>query len=63
MAKMLQAIEKVCRGEIPPPPVARLIGFTLSAVEPGRAVVEFEAERSPAISTCLTLRGDEARGR
>ncbi len=44
MAKMLETIEKVRRGEIPPPPVAGLIGFTLSAVEPGRAVVEFTAE-------------------
>jgi len=50
MAKMLETIEKVRRGEIPPPPVARLIGFTLSAVEPGRAVVEYAAERSPAPS-------------
>ena len=44
MAKMLETIEKVRRGQIPPPPVAGLIGFTLSAIEPGRAVVEFEAE-------------------
>jgi uncharacterized protein (TIGR00369 family) len=44
MAKILETIEKVRRGEIPPPPVAGLIGFTLSAIEPGRGVVEFEAE-------------------
>jgi len=44
MAKMLETIEKVRRGQIPPPPVAGLIGFTLSAIERGRAVVEFEAE-------------------
>jgi len=44
MAKMLETIEKVRRGEIPSPPVAGLIGFTLSAIQPGRAVVEFEAE-------------------
>ena len=44
MAKMLETIERVRRGEIPSPPVARLIGFTLSAVEPGRAVIEFAAE-------------------
>ena len=41
---MLETIEKVRRGEIPSPPVAGLIGFTLSAIQPGRAVVEFEAE-------------------
>lgn len=31
------------RGEAPLPPVAALIGFTLASVEPGRAVVDFEA--------------------
>ncbi|MGH7311021.1 MAG: PaaI family thioesterase, partial [Candidatus Rokuibacteriota bacterium] len=28
---------------VPPPPIARFIGFTITEVEPGRAVVEFEA--------------------
>ncbi len=44
MAKMLDLIEKVRRGEVPPPPVASPIGFTLTAIEPGRAVIEFAAE-------------------
>lgn len=43
MARMLDRIRMVLRGEAPPPPVARLIGFTLTDVEPGRAVVTFEA--------------------
>lgn len=43
MAKMLDGIQKVLRGEAPPPPVARLIGFTVVAVEPGQAAVELEA--------------------
>ena len=43
MARMLDAIHKMLSGELPPPPVARLIGFDLTAIEPGRAVVEFEA--------------------
>ena len=33
----------VQRGEAAPPPVADLIGFTLSEVDPGRAVVAFDA--------------------
>jgi uncharacterized protein (TIGR00369 family) len=41
--KMLDLIEKVARGEAPPPPVATLIGFSLASIEPGRAVIEFEA--------------------
>ena len=40
---MLEAIRKVQRGDAPPPPVASLIGFTLREVDPGHAVVDFEA--------------------
>jgi uncharacterized protein (TIGR00369 family) len=43
MPTMLDHIRKIQRGAIPPPPVATLVGFTLGAVEPGAAVVEFEA--------------------
>ena len=43
MPKPLDRIQKVLRGEAPVPPVATLIGFTLTAVEPGRAIVDFEA--------------------
>ena len=43
MPKMLDLIEQVMRGEIPPPPIATLIGFTLASIEPGRSVIEFEA--------------------
>ena len=35
MAKMLDHIEQVLRGEVPPPPIARLIGFDLTSVKPG----------------------------
>jgi len=44
MPRMLELIQKVRRGELPPPPVANLIGFVLTAVEPGRAVIELAAE-------------------
>jgi uncharacterized protein (TIGR00369 family) len=43
MAKMLDLIQKALRGEAPPPPVATLIGFRLTEVEPGHAVIELEA--------------------
>ena len=43
MPKMLDSIRRGQRGEIPAPAIATLIGFTLTAVEPGRAVVELEA--------------------
>jgi uncharacterized protein (TIGR00369 family) len=44
MATMLEQIQKVLRGERPAPPVAELIGFTVRDVEPGRAVIDFEAD-------------------
>src|SRR5712691_647053 len=40
---MLDLIQQIWRGELPPPPVATLLGFTLTAIQPGQAVVEFEA--------------------
>ena len=43
MPKLLDLIQKVLRGEAPPPPVATLIGFTLAAVEAGKAIIDFEA--------------------
>jgi acyl-coenzyme A thioesterase PaaI-like protein len=44
MPKPIDLIRMVQRGEVPPPPVAQLIGFTLTAVEPGRAVIAFDAD-------------------
>ena len=43
MTKFLDRIEQVLRGEAPAPPIATLIGFTLAAAEPGRAIIDFEA--------------------
>ena len=43
MPKMLDLLHSVLRGEVPPPPIATLIGFRLSSIEPGLATVEFEA--------------------
>ena len=48
MAKMLDLIRKALRGEAPPPPVATLIGFRLTEVEPGHAVIELEASERHA---------------
>ena|SRR2546426_11131495 len=43
MPTMLDRIRRLQRGEVPPPPIAALIGFTLVAIEPGHAVVELDA--------------------
>src|SRR5262245_43458629 len=43
MATILEHAQKMLRGEAPPPPIARLLGFVLKSIEPGRAVFELEA--------------------
>ena len=48
MPKMLEMIERVAKGELPPPPVARLIGFRLTSIQPGEAVVELETNERHA---------------
>jgi uncharacterized protein (TIGR00369 family) len=40
---MLELIKMIQRGELPPPPVATLIGFTIGSIEPGRVVMEMNA--------------------
>ena len=38
-----EMLDRLVRGEIPPPPIAQLIGFTLTSIQPGQAIVEFQA--------------------
>src|SRR5262249_4144169 len=42
MATILELAQKVQRGEAPPPPIGRLLGFVLKVIEPGHAVFEME---------------------
>src|SRR5438309_8869542 len=44
MATILDLAQMTLRGEVPPPPVGRLLGFVLKSIEPGRAVFEMEAD-------------------
>jgi uncharacterized protein (TIGR00369 family) len=48
MTKMLTHIEAMVKGEVPPPPIARLVGFNLISVKPGEAVVELHASEKHA---------------
>jgi len=43
MTRMLDLCKAIAEGHAPPPPIAKLIGFDLVSVEPGEAVVEFQA--------------------
>jgi uncharacterized protein (TIGR00369 family) len=56
MPTMLEMCQKIASGELPGPPVATLIGFTLREVESGRAVFDFEADARHA-SPLGTLHG------
>ena len=44
MATILETARQMLRGEQPPPPIGRLLGFVLKAIEPGRAVFELAAD-------------------
>jgi len=44
MSRMLDLIQAMIRGEVPPAPVAQLVGFRLEEVEPGRATFRMEAD-------------------
>src|SRR5260370_14526668 len=44
MTTMVEQGQKILRGEIPPRPIARLLGFVLKSIEPGHAVFEMEAD-------------------
>src|SRR5437660_12409185 len=44
MATILDLAQKTLRGEVPPPPVGRLLGFVLKSIEPGHAVFELEVD-------------------
>ena len=43
MPSILDRVRGMIRGEVPPAPVATLLGFRVVDVEPGRAVFEMEA--------------------
>jgi uncharacterized protein (TIGR00369 family) len=45
MATILELARKVQRGEAPPPPIGRLLGFRLKEIEPGRAVFEMAVDQ------------------
>jgi len=44
MATRLEMMRKTIAGELPPPPIATLIGFRMTAVEPGRSRFELDAD-------------------
>src|SRR5215831_9255291 len=44
MPPILEHAEKIQRGEAPPPPIGRLLGFVINAIEPGRAVFEMQVD-------------------
>ena len=48
-AAAMSGLEMMCAirdGILPPPPMAKLIGFRMATVEPGRIVMELDAEES-----------------
>lgn len=48
MTRLIDRIQGILEGEVPPPPIAELIGFQLASINPGEAVIEFEASGAHA---------------
>src|SRR5438552_1477096 len=44
MTAELELAQRMQRGEAPPPPIGRLLGFVLKDIEPGRTVFEMEVD-------------------
>src|SRR5437870_975961 len=44
MTTMHEQGQKVMRGELTPPPIARLLGFVMKSLEPGHAVFEMAVD-------------------
>jgi uncharacterized protein (TIGR00369 family) len=43
MGEKLKQLERLVRGEVPPPPIARLIGFRLEEIRSGESLLTLEA--------------------
>jgi uncharacterized protein (TIGR00369 family) len=48
MARQIELIERIVRGEQPPPPVAMLLGLRMVGFGPGTAVVEMDVDERHA---------------
>jgi uncharacterized protein (TIGR00369 family) len=44
MTTMLEHGQRIVRGEQPPPPIGRLLGFVLKSIEPGHTVFKMEVD-------------------
>jgi len=54
---MLDRIQRMISGELPLPPVARLIGFKITKVEPGQVVCTMESEPEQQANPMGTIHG------
>ena len=57
MTKILELTKAMINGEVPPAPVAKLIGFNIVAVKPGEAVFEMQATTAAHANPMGTLHG------
>jgi uncharacterized protein (TIGR00369 family) len=57
MSSMLDMIQRTMRGELPAPPVASLIGFTIVTVEPGRVTCRMETRVEKHANPMGTVHG------
>ncbi|MEH7403188.1 PaaI family thioesterase [Gottfriedia acidiceleris] len=57
MSKKVLDMQKIMNGEVPPPPIARLIGAELVNVEEGKAVFELQCDTEKHANPMGTIHG------
>ncbi|MGG0250827.1 PaaI family thioesterase [Peribacillus frigoritolerans] len=57
MSKKVFDMKKIMNGEVPPPPIARLIGAELVSVEEGKAVFELQCNTEKHANPMGTIHG------
>ena len=57
MATMFEMLQRMMRGEVDPPPVALLVGFTVTAAEPGRVTCQLETSVEKHANPMGTIHG------
>ena len=58
MSTLADRVQQIYRGELSPPPVARLIGFALAAIQPGQEPAVDHAGQADADASAIGVRTD-----
>jgi hypothetical protein len=61
MNKLFEHTLAIARGDVPPPPIARLLGFDIDSVKPGETLRFGPRRRTPILWANFTVRKEDER--